>query len=59
MLESKLRLHRVLGTSLGVGVPPTKGRCQNTFPVTTGSPHRPTPPGGGVNADLATQGGQF
>jgi hypothetical protein len=24
-----------------------RGRCQNTFPVTTGSPHGPTLPGGG------------
>jgi hypothetical protein len=37
------------------------GRCQNTFPVTTGSPHRPTPRGGGggVVAGLATPGGRF
>jgi hypothetical protein len=30
MLESKLRLHRVLGTLLGVGVPPTsKSGCRS------------------------------
>jgi hypothetical protein len=36
-----------------------KGRCQNTFPVTTGSLQGPTPPVGGLVAGSATPGGQF